>query len=284
MKVMVLGATGMLGHMMVKVLAESPLLQVTAVVRSAGGVQPRGVAVQTCSDASDADALVTLISLARPDVVINCVGVVKQRSDADDPLAAIPINSVLPHRLARLCALAGARLIHFSTDCVFSGSRGGYRESDAPDALDLYGRSKLIGEVSESPQALTLRVSIIGPELRGAQGLLGWFLSQQGTVKGYRHAIFSGLTTLELSRVVRDHLLGRPQLHGLYHLSAEAISKMDLLRLAARIYEHPIAIEPEDEPAIDRSLDSQRLRDILGYRPPSWPEMLTQLREGTRHE
>ena len=284
MKVMVLGATGMLGHMMVRVLAESPLLQVTAVLRSAGGVQPRGVAVQTCSDASDADALVTLISLARPDVVVNCVGVVKQRSDADDPLAAIPINSVLPHRLARLCTLAGARLIHFSTDCVFSGSRGGYRESDAPDAMDLYGRSKLIGEVSESPQALTLRVSIIGPELRGAQGLLGWFLSQQGTVKGYRHAIFSGLTTLELSRVVRDHLLGRPQLHGLYHLSAEAISKLDLLRLAARIYEHPITIEPEDEPAIDRSLDSQRLRDILGYRPPSWPEMLTQLREGTRHE
>jgi dTDP-4-dehydrorhamnose reductase len=284
MKVMVLGATGMLGHVMVKVLAASPTLQVTAVVRSAAGPQPEGVRLCTHVDAMDLDALAAALETSRPDVVVNCIGVVKQRSDANDPLAVLPINALFPHRLARLCALAGARLIHFSTDCVFSGARGAYRESDTPDATDLYGRSKLLGEVSEQPHALTLRVSIIGPELRGAQGLLGWFLSQRGPVHGFRHAIFSGLTTLELSRVVRDRLVGLPKLHGLYHLSAEPISKLELLRLTARIYDHPVEIEPKDRPAIDRSLDSERLRKILGYRPPSWPEMLTQLREGMRDE
>jgi dTDP-4-dehydrorhamnose reductase len=210
------------------------------------------------------------------------VGLVKQRAEAEDPLIALPVNAILPHRLARLCAVAGARLIHFSTDCVFSGETGNYRESDIPDARDLYGRSKLLGEVSDE-HALTLRVSIIGPELQGTQGLLGWFLAQPGPVRGFRRAVFSGLTTLELARVVRDRLLPRPDLHGLYHLSADPIAKFDLLTLAGKIYAHPIRIDACDEPVIDRSLDSTRLRMALDYRPPSWQEMLLQLRENTLH-
>jgi dTDP-4-dehydrorhamnose reductase len=279
MKILVLGAAGMLGHMMVRVLAQSPTLQVTALARSAGALQPDGVEMRTGIDAMDPDAMAAVLATVQPDVVVNCVGLVKQRSSANDPLVALPVNAILPHRLARLCTLGGARLIHFSTDCVFSGSRGAYREDDPPDALDLYGRSKLLGEVSDAPDTLTLRVSTIGPELRGTQGLLGWFLAQRGTVPGYARAIFSGLTTLELSRVVRDHLLRRPELCGVHHLSAEPISKLALLQLVARIYEHPVTIEPLEQPVIDRSLDSARLRGILGYRPPTWEAMLTQLRE-----
>jgi dTDP-4-dehydrorhamnose reductase len=213
-----------------------------------------------------------------PDVVVNCVGLVKQRAQAADPLVALPINSLLPHRLVRLCALIGARLIHFSTDCVFSGERGRYGETDVPDARDLYGRSKLLGEVDDS-HALTLRVSIVGPELGGTQGLLAWFLGQRDGVQGFRNAVFSGLTTLELARVVRDLLLDRPDLHGVYHLSADPISKFDFLTLTAKTYGHSICIYPRDEPTIDRSLDSGKLRAALGYRPPSWTEMLERLRD-----
>jgi dTDP-4-dehydrorhamnose reductase len=279
LKVLVLGAGGMLGHMMVRILAESDALDVSAAARSAGFVAPPGV--RTCAgvDATQDNALLELIQTCLPDVVVNCVGLVKQRAQAADPLVALPVNSLLPHRLVRLCALTGARLFHFSTDCVFSGERGRYGETDIPDARDLYGRSKLLGEVND-PNALTLRVSIVGPELgSGAQGLLAWFLGQRGAVQGFRNAIFSGLTTLELARAVRDKLLERPDLHGVYHLSADPISKFDFLTLTAKIYGHFIRVDPRDEPKIDRSLDSGKLRATLGYRPPSWAEMLERLRD-----
>jgi dTDP-4-dehydrorhamnose reductase len=282
MKILVLGGGGMLGHMMVRVLAASGPLDVAVSVRVPEPEMPKGVQVWTGVDATQPDVLMDLMQACRPDVVVNCVGLVKQRAQAEDPLIALPINTILPHRLSRLCALTGARLIHFSTDCVFSGESGNYRESDIPDARDLYGRSKLLGEVHDT-HALTLRVSIIGPELHGAQGLLGWFLSQQRPVRGFRRAVFSGLTTLELACVVRDKLLGRPDLHGLYHLSADPITKFDLLILAGKIYSHSIHVDGCEEPVIDRSLDSTRLRTALDYRPPSWHEMLAHLKADTDH-
>jgi dTDP-4-dehydrorhamnose reductase len=282
LRVLVLGGGGMLGHVMVRVLAASDAIDVAVSVRSPTAAPSGSTRVWTGIDATQPDALIDLLQACRPDVVINCVGLVKQRAEAEDPLIALPVNAILPHRLSRLCALAGARLIHFSTDCVFSGETGNYLETDVPDARDLYGRSKLLGEVHDR-HALTLRVSIIGPELRGAQGLLAWFLEQSGPVRGYRRAVFSGLTTLELAHVVRDRLLPRPDLHGLYHLSADPITKFDLLTLAGKIYAHPIRIDSCDEPVIDRSLDSARMREALDYQPPSWPEMLSQLREKTRH-
>jgi dTDP-4-dehydrorhamnose reductase len=272
----------MLGHMVVRTLAESDALDVAAAVRSATFIAPPGVRTWTGVDATHGDALLGLMQTCRPDVVVNCVGLVKQRAQATDPLIALPVNSLLPHRLARLSMLIGARLIHFSTDCVFSGERGRYGESDVPDARDLYGRSKLLGEVND-PHALTLRVSIVGPELGGgAQGLLAWFLAQRGAVQGFRNAVFSGLTTLELACALRDKLLERPDLHGVYHLSAAPISKFDFLTLAAKVYGHSVRIDPRDEPTIDRSLDSGKLRAALGYRPPSWTEMLEKLRDYER--
>jgi dTDP-4-dehydrorhamnose reductase len=213
----------------------------------------------------------------RPAVVINCIGLVKQLSQADDPLEALPINALLPHRLARLCDVAEARLVHISTDCVFSGKRGQYQESDLPDAGDLYGRSKLLGEV-DSPH-LTLRTSIIGHELNSAHGLVDWFLSQQTSVKGFTRAVFSGLPTVELARVVRDHVLTNPELQGLYHVSSAPIAKHDLLHLVARTYDKQIGIEPDDRLVIDRSLDSTRFRERTGYEPPSWQQLVERMHQ-----
>lgn len=277
MKILVLGVSGMLGNAMLRVLAESPILEVYGTARSFAVQKhfPASLAERIlCGvNVENQDALTRLFTEFRPEAVINCIGLVKQLSWSDDPLAALPINSLLPHRLARLCALGGARLVHVSTDCVFAGTRGNYRESDPSDALDLYGKSKYLGEVSY-PHAITLRTSIIGHELATTHGLIGWFLSQEGRVKGYARAIFSGLPTVELSRVVRDFVLPRSDLFGLYHVAAEPISKLSLLRLVANIYGKSIEIIPDEAVAIDRSLNAERFREATGYVTPPWPELI----------
>lgn len=226
----------------------------------------------------DLDGLLRLFDRTKPDVVINCVGLVKQLPGAEDPLAAIPMNALLPHRLLSICKVARARLIHISTDCVFEGSRGMYRESDFADATDLYGRSKYLGELHD-PQAVTLRTSIIGPERGSAHGLVSWFLAQRGRVKGYTRAIFSGLPTVELARVIRDFVIPAADLSGLYHVSSAPISKYDLLVEVAREYGHSIEIAPDAELVIDRSLDSSRFRERTGYVAPAWQEMLRVMHE-----
>lgn len=228
-------------------------------------------------DVENADALAGFLARTRPDVVINCVGLIKQLSAVNDPLAALPINAMFPHRLARLCALAGARLIHVSTDCVFSGRKGDYRESDPIDVQDLYGLSKHLGEV-DYPNAITLRTSIIGPELASANGLVEWFLSQPGPVKGYRRAVFSGLTTDELTRVISDFVVPNPTLTGLYHVSMPAITKFDLLGLVKDQYRRPTEIQPDDRVQIDRSLNSERFQGETGYRPPDWPTSIARMK------
>jgi dTDP-4-dehydrorhamnose reductase len=279
--VLVLGATGMLGHALLRFFAASPGFEVWGSARGAAlgrlpaALQPRVIGG---IDVESTDTLAGLLARLRPQVVINAVGLVKQLAEADDPLAALPINALLPHRLARLCALAGARLVHVSTDCVFAGTRGGYVEADAPDAQDLYGRSKLLGEVDQ-PHAVTLRTSIIGPELGSAHGLIGWFLARTGPVRGFTKAVFSGLPTVELARVIRDHVLPHPELHGLYHVSAAPIDKYTLLKLVAKAYGRDIGITPNDRLVIDRSLDSGRFRAATGYAPPAWPELVQRMHD-----
>lgn len=282
MKVLVLGASGMLGNAMLRTLGATHGLDVQGTARSSNVLKyfdpALGRRITTGVDVENSDALMTLFDDVRPDVVINCIGLVKQLAQADDPLQALPINSLLPHRLARLCALVGARLVHVSTDCVFSGRQGSYSESAFPDAEDLYGRSKLLGEVGY-PHTITLRTSIIGHELGSAHGLVGWFLSQQGSVKGYRRALFSGLPTVELSRVVRDLVLPNPALSGLYHVAAEPINKYALLQLIGAAYGKDTAIDPDDKVVIDRSLNAQRFRDATGYVAPPWPELIERMRD-----
>ena len=281
-KVLVLGATGMLGNTVLRLLSTSTDVSVVASIRSERGLasfapELRGK-ILTGIDAENHDSLIRLFATTRPEVVVNCIGLVKQLAGAADPLAALPINSMMPHRLAQLCEMVSARLVHVSTDCVFSGAKGMYREDDLADAADLYGRSKHLGEV-DYPHAVTLRTSIIGHELGSAQGLLGWFLAQNSGVKGYTRAIFSGLPTVELARVIRDFVIPRPDLHGVYHVSAAAISKFDLLSLVARVYDKTTDIEPDDRLVIDRSLDSTRFRIATGYSPPDWPELVRTMRQ-----
>lgn len=281
-KVLVLGATGMLGNAVLRLFAQSSGYEAVGSARSTSALrllpeEIRGRVI--CGvDVEHIDSLISLFAKARPDVVINCIGLVKQLAEADDPLVAIPINALLPHRLARLCNVAGARLVHMSTDCVFSGTKGMYVETDISDAKDLYGRSKYLGEV-DYPHAVTLRTSIIGHELSGAHSLVGWFLAQQGPVKGFARAIFSGLPTMELARVMRDFVIPNTDLQGLYHVSADPINKFELLKLVAQAYGKSITITPDDTVVIDRSLDSSRFRAMTGYQPPAWPELVRRMHE-----
>jgi dTDP-4-dehydrorhamnose reductase len=272
----------MLGNAMLRTLSQSEAYEVWGTARSASVLRhfdpSLAQRIVTGIDVENVDTLTALLAEVRPSVVINCIGLVKQLAQADDPLSALPINALLPHRLARLCGLVGARFVHVSTDCVFNGRKGGYRESDPSDAEDLYGRSKYLGEVAY-PHAITLRTSIIGHELSSARGLVGWFLAQAGTVKGYRKAIFSGLPTAELSRIVRDVVLPQPELSGLYHVAAEPIAKYDLLQLVRDAYGKTIAIEPDDSVAIDRSLNAERFQKATGYVAAPWPELVARMRD-----
>jgi dTDP-4-dehydrorhamnose reductase len=232
MKVLVLGVSGMLGNAVFRLLSDSAGFEVTGTARSVGAAsrlrEDLRANVIAGVDVEQFDSLARAFALARPDAVVNCIGLVKQLAEADDPLTALPVNAILPHRLARLCAVAGARLVHVSTDCVFLGTKGLYTESDAPDARDLYGRSKLLGEVDYA-NAITLRTSIIGHELGSTHGLVGWFLGQSGEVRGYTRAIFSGLPTVELATVIRDRVLPDVSLRGVHHVAAAPVSKYDLL-------------------------------------------------------
>lgn len=267
----------MLGSAALRLFAQSPEVVVTASVRSDDSRRLLPVEAQkhieVGVDVENQGSLISLFAKVKPDVVINCVGLVKQLTQAEDPLASLPINAMLPHRLVRLCALAHSRLVHISTDCVFSGAKGMYVEGDTADARDLYGVSKYLGEV-DAPNAITLRTSIIGHELGAAHGLVGWFLGQQGKVRGFTRAIFSGLPTVELARVIRDVVMPQPELRGVYHVSAAPISKFDLLTLVARKYEKVIEIEPDDSLVIDRSLDSSRFRQAARYTAPDWTELV----------
>jgi dTDP-4-dehydrorhamnose reductase len=281
MKILVLGANGMLGNAVYRLLAADTRLEVVGTVRSATAGQVLGVnnrgSIMANVDVLHTDSLIQTFGSTHPDVVINCIGMVKQLAAANDPLLTLPINCMLPHRLAALGQAAGARLVHVSTDCVFDGRKGHYREEDPLDSSDLYGRSKALGEV-DCPHAITLRTSIIGHELTSKHGLLEWFLAQQGSVNGFRRAVFSGLPTVELATIIRDQVLPRPELHGIYHVASEAINKFDLLTLIASAYGKEIEIKPDDRLVIDRSLDAGRFQQSTGYQADRWPELIRRMR------
>lgn len=281
-RVLVLGASGMMGSTILRVFAGSENVEVSGTVRSDRALArlPWSLQTQVAGgvDASDWDAIGAVLERVQPAVVINCIGIVKQLALANDPLVALPVNSMFPHQLARLLVERGVRLVQLSSDCVFDGKGSRYREADFASADDLYGRSKFLGEV-DYPNAITLRTSTIGHELGTHHGLLEWFLAQSGQVRGYRRAIYSGLTTVELARVIRDYVLPRPELTGLYHVSGDVIDKHSLLLLIRDVYGKDIAIDPDDSVVLDRSLDSSRFRDITGYAPPPWIEQIREMRE-----
>lgn len=225
-------------------------------------------------DVSDIDKVAQVITTVQPDVTINCIGIIKQLPTAKDPIVALRINSLFPHELANICRAANCRLIHISTDCVFSGKKGSYTEDDSSDATDLYGRSKLLGEVHQAG-CLTLRTSIIGRELHTTSGLAEWFMSNRGgKVKGYKNAIYSGFTSFVLAEIIADVIEKYPELWGLYQVSSEPIDKYSLLCLIRDSFGLDIEIEPDYEVKIDRSLDSSKFRSATGFKPPKWEQMI----------
>lgn len=275
-RVLVLGGSGMLGHKAWQVLDQR--FETYGTLRVPGSATPIHDDERTITgvSAEDLDSVAAAISSVRPDVVVNCIGLVKQLAAANVAIPSITINALFPHQLAEITERAGVRLLQISTDCVFSGRRGRYTEEDEPDALDLYGRTKLLGETNYD-HTITLRTSIIGRELGSATGLLEWFLAQTGAVPGYTHAIFSGLTTEALSHTLARLISDHSELRGTWHVASEPISKHDLLHELARVYDHDVTIEPDDSVRVDRSLDDSRFRAATSIPRPSWAEMLDRL-------
>jgi dTDP-4-dehydrorhamnose reductase len=276
MKVLILGASGMLGHRLCRRLSNR--FEVVGTIRDADvrrlAAYVPEVRIVPNTDAGDLDLLGSVIADEKPDVVVNAVGLVKQSAESSDAIAALRANAVLPIELARQSSRLGFRLITVSTDCVFSGRKGLYTEDDRPDATDLYGMSKLLGE-PVGDRVLVLRTSIIGPEIGTRHGLLEWVLSNSGSsVPAYRRAIFSGFPTVILADVIGDLIQHHAELSGTYHVSGDPITKYDLLRLFERKYAANIELTPVDEPAIDRSLNSDRFRRATGFRPRPWEEMI----------
>lgn len=280
MRILILGGDGMLGHQLLKHLQPRHDVKVT-LRQDIGAYTSFGLFRRdNAYDAVDIrylERLVEVMADFRPEAVINAVGIVKQRADAKESIPSLEINALLPHRLAVLCKGIGARLIHLSTDCIFSGKKGGYLESDPSDAEDLYGKTKYLGEVHEV-NSLTLRTSIIGRELSRHTSLLDWFLAQSGTVKGFTKAIYTGFTTLEMSRIIEKLLLEYPDASGVYQVSSDPINKYELLLLVREKLGHDIDIVPDDVFCCDRSLDSSRFRSDFNYTPPTWPAMIEELR------
>lgn len=283
MRILILGGDGMLGHRLLRQLGTQHEVRATLrqdLTQYSNPMLLRRNIFYDNVDVRNSDRVAAVISDFRPDAVVNAVGIVKQRDAASQSIPSIEINALFPHKLHALCRAAGIRLVHMSTDCVFSGRRGNYAENDLPDAEDIYGRSKLLGELAEAP-GITLRTSIIGRELSRKTGLLEWFLAQRSPIKGYRNAIFSGLTTLEMSRIIERVLLHTPAPCGIYHVSSAPISKYDLLSLIRDKLGLTVEILPDDDFKCDRSLDSARFRQCFNYQPPSWDAMIEQLANDT---
>jgi len=278
LRILVFGGDGMLGHELVRAWRERHELWVTLRREAtAHAAWPQGARALHGVDVRRPDDAVRALAEARPEAVVNAVGIVKQRPTAQDAIQSLEVNALFPHRLAQACRAAGARLVHLSTDCVFSGSRGRYVETDPPDPQDLYGRTKLLGELREAG-SLTLRTSIIGLELERRTSLVEWWLAERGPIRGFRRAIYSGLTTMEMARAIEHLLLREPGLSGLWHLASAPISKHDLLaELGRSLHREDVTLVPDDGFACDRSLDPAALLGRIAYRVPPWSAMLDEL-------
>lgn len=229
-------------------------------------------------DALNLNTVLALIDKLSPDIVLNCIGIIKQLKESHNALLSIEVNSLFPHKLAAHLEGSKTRLIHISTDCVFSGEKGNYIESDYSDAKDLYGKTKYLGELVNYSNCVTLRTSIIGPELKTKLSLLEWFLSQNVSVNGYINAIYSGLTTTELIKVIDTYIIPQNNQNGLYHISSEPISKHDLLAKIAREFKFDIIIHRTETFFNNKSLNSQKFTKDFGYQKKSWNKMIREMK------
>lgn len=277
MKLLIIGATGMLGHKLILKLSKNH--DVVGTVRGEVSdffkayVSDR-LKIVTGVDACDLPSVEKLIKSIQPDFVLNCVGIVKQLKEAKDPVVSISINALFPHQLAKICERYNSRMIHFSTDCVFSGDKGPYNEDDKSDVNDIYGMTKFMGEVHQA-HVLTIRTSIIGREFTKPTGLIEWFLSQRGgQVKGFKNALYTGLTTNAMADVVEMIMTRHPYLHGVYQVASEAISKFDLLQIVDRVGHTGTKIDADTEFFCDRRLSPSKFHKATNWQAESWESMI----------
>lgn len=279
MRILILGANGMLGHVLFNYFSKVCNFKTFGTVR---------LRRQLASFTNDVQNNIHLISIQKdseiikiinkliPDLIINCLGLVKQKFLPNDFIMSIQMNALLPHRLAKITQNYSVRLINFSSDCVFSGNKGMYTEIDKPDPSDLYGKTKLIGEVYYG-NVLTIRTSFLGHQIDAKYSLLEWLLSQKVKCKGFVNAIYSGLPTIELAMILKDHIIFNNDLFGLYQISSDPINKYELLSLINDIYDLKLDIVKEDKFILDRSLNSQKFRDATGYEPPNWRNLIKKM-------
>jgi len=280
MRILIFGAGGMLGHKLCQELKAKH--EVFATVRGNSNELQNygifdGITLLDNIAATDAGSILNAVEIGQPDVVINAIGIIKQLPTSADVINTLSVNSIFPNRLAEISEKYGFRLICISTDCVFNGEKGYYSEFDTPDAYDLYGQSKRFGEVT-SGNCITLRTSIIGRELGTSHSLVDWFLSNKGgTAKGYTNAIYSGFPTIVFADIINSLIIKHPKLSGLFHVSSEPINKFELLKLVNTAFDVDIDIEPFADFKIDRSLNSDKFRNITGFQPQPWPEMIQRM-------
>ena len=280
-EILIIGANGMLGHTLFKYFNYRTNKNTYGLLRNKKRILSNYKYLDSNKifekDLMNFNNLESILKNFSPEIIINCIGIVKQNPSSNDLLNSIKVNSLFPHLLYKYSREIKARLIHFSTDCVFSGLKGDYLESDFSDANDIYGRSKFLGEISGT-NSITLRTSFIGQELGTKRALLNWFLSQEGNIKGYRNAIYSGLTTLEIARVVDQYVIPNTSLEGIYHLSSEKIDKYTLLSLLNNAFKKGLDIEEDFNIKIDRSLNSYKFRQETGYKPLEWVKAIEEMR------
>jgi dTDP-4-dehydrorhamnose reductase len=284
MRILILGANGLLGNTITKYFINKSNFQTYALVRDYSKVllfkKNLRRNIYVIDNIFDLSSLEKKIEFIKPNVVINCLGLINKKKNKSFNLIQnyIKINSLFPHKLYEICNKLEARLIHFSSDCIFSGKLGFYSEKDLPDPIDIYGRSKLLGEI-DYENSLTIRKSAIGHELSTKNGLLEWFLNEHNFVNGYKNVIFSGLTVLELAKIIEKYILPMTHLRGILNISGESISKFDLLKIIADVYNKSIEIIPDESIKINRTLNGAQFSKLTGYKINSWPVLIKSMYE-----
>jgi len=280
-KILIFGASGMLGHTLFYELFYNKKFDCYGTVRSLSEVRdyfPSEMLERVIEniDANNIDSVKRVFEELKPEIIINCIGIIKQLPVSKEPIPVITINSLFPHQLAEICKEYNCRMIHISTDCVFDGVKGSYTEDDKLSAEDLYGISKFIGEVKYD-HTITIRTSIIGHELGSNYSLIEWFLSQSGSVKGFTNAIYTGFPTVEIADIIADYIIPDKDLSGLFQISSDPISKYELLKIVSRVYGKSIEIVPFEDYHDNKSLVSTRFRELVGYQPPSWEVLVEKM-------
>ena len=277
-KILILGANGMLGHVLFNNFSKNNNYFTKGTLRNKKYKkyfkQIYRNDLITNLDVTDISKLKKVISSFKPDILINCIGIIKQKKKINYE-NMIKINSLLPRKLYEICEIYKTKLILISTDCVFLGLKGNYKESDLTDAKDIYGISKILGEYTNK-NSLVLRTSIIGHELSSRNGLLEWFLSQKEHVSGYKNVYFSGVTPFELFKILDKYII-RSNLSGIYHIGAKKINKFDLLKIISKIYKKNIDIKPSYNEKLNRSLNFKKFKLQTGYINNKWIDMIKDM-------